>query len=124
MIADWRERKGMGDFAWLTVQLPPSESPQAGAAAPDKDTGRMAVRVAEAQAASRAGGLTDIAGTSINIDMGGASAWGFDHPVNKNEISRRLALQAVHVAFAKQLDTMPMWSGPLFGTAHVCNTSF
>ena len=73
----------------------------------------MAVRVAEAEAASRVGGLTDIAGTSINIDMGGASAWGFDHPVNKNEISRRLALQAVHVAFAKQLDAMPMWTGPL-----------
>ena len=24
MIADWRERKGMGDFAFMTVQLPPS----------------------------------------------------------------------------------------------------
>ena len=68
-------------------------SPKDGAAAPNKDTGRMAVRIAEAEAASRAGGLTDIAGTSVNIDMGGASAWGFDHPINKNEISRRLALQ-------------------------------
>ena len=24
MIADWREKKGMGDFAFMTVQLPPS----------------------------------------------------------------------------------------------------
>ena len=25
MIKDWRDRKGMGDFAFMTVQLPPSE---------------------------------------------------------------------------------------------------
>jgi len=32
MIADWRDKKGMGDFAFMTVQLPPSvpsvDSPQ------------------------------------------------------------------------------------------------
>lgn len=29
-------------------------------------------------------------------------AWGWDHPPNKNEISRRLALQTVHAAYAQQ----------------------
>ena len=31
MIADWRERKGMGDFAVLTMQLPPSVKSGSGA---------------------------------------------------------------------------------------------
>ena len=26
MIADWRERKAMGDYAHMTVQLPPSQT--------------------------------------------------------------------------------------------------
>ena len=46
------------------------------------------------------------------MDLGGASAWGTDHPINKDEISRRLALQVVHVAYAKQQDQMPLWTGP------------
>ena len=40
------------------------------------------------------GGDTDISGTAVGLDLGGASAWGIDHPPNKNEMSRRLALQS------------------------------
>ena len=48
MIADWRERKGMGDFAHMTVQLPPSV---AATTALDRQmgTGRMQIRLAEAE---------------------------------------------------------------------------
>jgi hypothetical protein len=119
MIADWRDRKLMGDFAFLTVQLPPSVLTGTAFDKQNK-TGRMQIRLAEQAAASRPGGLTDIAGTSVNLDMGGSSAWGADHPPNKNEIARRLALMAVHHAYAKQgrfTDSKTLkssfWSGPV-----------
>ena len=101
MIADWRERKGMGDFAHMTVQLPPSV---AATTALDRQmgTGRMQIRLAEAETAPHSGGLTDISGVAVALDCGGKSAWGWDHPPNKNEIARRLALQTVHAAYAQQ----------------------
>jgi len=51
---------------------------------------------------TNAGGETDISGVPVTIDLGGSSAWGYDHPPNKNEMSRRLALQTVHAAYAIQ----------------------
>ena len=111
MVAAWRDRKGMGDFAFMNMQLPPSVDPAAGAKNPQ--TGRMAIRAAEAEAVARPAGLTDIAGMAVTIDLGGKSAWGYDHPINKNEMSKRLALQTVHHAYAQQLDTMPLWTGPI-----------
>ena len=101
MIADWRERKAMGDFAFMTVQLPPSVD----AITPlgtKQNTGRMQIRLAEAETAPHSGGLTDISGVAVALDCGGKSVWGWDHPPNKNEISRRLALQTVHAAYAQQ----------------------
>jgi hypothetical protein len=103
----------MGDFAFVNVQLPPSLSPSQSATEPEKQTGRMAIRAAAMQAVSRVDGLTDIAGMAVCVDLGGKSGWGFDHPVNKGEISRRLALQLVHVAWAKQQEFMPLWTGPV-----------
>ena len=121
MVADWRERKGMGDFAFLTVQLPPS----VGAGTPlakQLGTGRMEIRIAEQTSAPHTGGRTDISGVAVTVDLGGKSGWGFDHPPNKNEIARRLALQTVHAAYAVQ-GRIPrahgngsadsLWSGPV-----------
>eukprot|EP00041_Stephanoeca_diplocostata_P036427 m.1331336 g.1331336 ORF g.1331336 m.1331336 type:complete len:916 (+) comp24863_c1_seq1:65-2812(+) len=117
MVADWREKKGMGDVAFLNMQLPPSIPPASSTA--DPQTGRMAIRAAEAQAVSRTNGSTDIAGMAVTIDLGGKSAWGYDHPINKNEMSWRLARQAVHVAYAQQLSffrsnpvSSAIWTGP------------
>ena len=71
------------------------------------------------------GGLTDISGVPTTIDLGGSSAWGMDHPPNKNEMSRRLALQTVHAAYAVQ-GRIPrawesgadsLWTGPLLKSA-------
>ena len=42
-------------------------------------------------------------GLEVGLDCGGKSAWGWDHPPNKNELSRRLALQTVHAAYAQQV---------------------
>eukprot|EP00750_Incisomonas_marina_P011167 INCI16350.5.p1 GENE.INCI16350.5~~INCI16350.5.p1 ORF type:complete len:812 (+),score=130.53 INCI16350.5:666-3101(+) len=124
MIADWRERKGMGDFAFGTVQLPPSV---AAGTPPAKqiNTGRPNIRIAEGEAGSHAGGLTDISGVAVTLDLGGKSAWGYDHPPNKNEISRRLALATLHAAYATQ---EPLWTGPVLEnvstTANTLTLSF
>lgn len=130
MIASWRDLKGMGDFAFMTVQLPPSvpsfENPSKA-----METGRMQIRLAEAETAPHPNGLTDISGVAVALDCGGKSAWGWDHPPNKNEISRRLALQTVHAAFAvqgripgakvcppddMQCNTTSVWTGPVLQT--------
>ena len=75
MVAAWRDRKGMGDFAFLNMQLPPSVAPSDGPKNPR--TGRMAIRAAEALAVARPGGQTDISGMAVTIDLGGKSAWGY-----------------------------------------------
>ena len=97
----------------------------------------MEIRLAEADTAPHSGGLTDISGVAVALDCGGKSAWGWDHPPNKNEISRRLALQTVHAAYAQQgripgavvcppdaasfgpaaCNTSSIWTGPLLESA-------
>ena len=80
MITDWRDRKGMGDFAFMTVQLPPSLPSTANpAAASAQGTGRMQIRLAEAETSPHPNGLTDISGVAVALDCGGKSAWGWDH---------------------------------------------
>lgn len=109
MIADWRDRKGMGDFAWLTSSLAPKVGHSIDHS---QDRGTMDIRLAQAEAETHPDCLTDISGTAVAMDLGGNSFWGvppdkvdtlsFIHPPNKNELARRLALQAVHVAYAQQ----------------------
>jgi hypothetical protein len=100
MARDWRNSKRMGDFAFLPMMLPPS------VAASDNpfgdSTGRPDLRISQQLAVPHSGGETDISGVPVTIDLGGSSAWGYDHPPNKNEMSRRLALQTVHAAYAVQ----------------------
>lgn len=135
MIADWRDKKGMGDFAFMTVQLPPSV-PSVDDPSKEMETGRMQIRLAEAEASPHTNGLTDISGVAVALDCGGKSAWGWDHPPNKNEISRRLALQTVHAAFAVQgeipngrvcptpagsCNTSSLWTGPVLAEATIAD---
>jgi len=101
MIADWRDKKGMGDFAWLTLSLPPSVASGTDTTRQMR-TGRMEIRLAQADVETHPGCLTDISGTAVALDLGGKSSWGIDHAPNKSEMARRLALQAVHVAHAQQ----------------------
>lgn len=86
MIADWRLQKGMGDFAFNFVQLPPSLPP---GSPTDQQTGRMEIRVADSQLLPRVGGTTDITGMAVVLDLGGKSAWGYDHPPNKPAMVRK-----------------------------------
>ena len=103
MAADWRERKAMGDFAFTTVQLPPSHAPSDD---DTKPTGRQAVRDAASRFAPHSGGATDISGVAVTVDLGGSSAWGYDHPPNKNEIARRLALTTIHAAYVLRVRSL------------------
>jgi hypothetical protein len=121
MIASWRDLKGMGDFAFMTMQLPPS-CVSGTSSAKQMTTGRMEVRIAEQESAAHSGGRTDISGAAVTIDLGGKSAWGADHPPNKNEMSRRLALQTVHAAYAAQgrigsgTAEESLWTGPILSS--------
>jgi len=110
MIADWRDAKGMGDFAWGTVQLPPSVA-SGTSAQQQATTGRMEIRMAEDLIGRpHVNGTTDIVALAVTLDLGGSGAWGIDHPPNKNEISRRLALGLLHAAYGLQT---PLWTGPI-----------
>ena len=62
----------MGDFAFMTVQLPPSVDAVT-PLGPKQDTGRMQIRLAEADTAPHSGGLTDISGIAVALDCGGKS---------------------------------------------------
>ena len=106
MIAGWRERKGVGDFAVATVQLPPSVNSSMAASNPI--TGRPEIRIAEMEAAAHAGSAADTPLPSPYL--GGSSAWGVDHPPNKND--RRLR----DVTYAIQTWA---YSGPVLETAEV-----
>ena len=46
MIGDWRDRKGMGDFSFLVVSLPPSVATGT-PAAQQANTGRPEIRLGE-----------------------------------------------------------------------------
>lgn len=121
MIGDWRRRFGYGDFTFSFVQLPPSvpatEDPsvvsrfqlrQLQIISPQK-TGRPEIRAAQALAQPRVEGPSDITAMAVTIDLGGKSSWGWDHPIDKDSISKRLALSTLHAAFGLQ----EQWNGTL-----------
>ena len=107
MIEDWRERFANGDFAFLWQQLPPSV-----ASGSTDLMGWPTIRAAQALAQPRPGGPTDISGMSVGIDVGGASAWGIGHPIDKGTLSHRLALATLHAAWGIQWDQGVRWTGP------------
>ena len=114
MIRDWRQKKGI-DFPLGTMQLPPSVKTGVDPAITNPMwAGRPDIRGAQAvSAAHPAGNTTAESGVAVTIDLGGASNWGYDHPPNKNEMSRRLALQLLHTAYDLGQESIPLWTGPV-----------
>ena len=98
LINDWRGRWGRGDLPFLIVQLanfkPPSAQPS--------DSGRTRVREAQAQVA---GSLPNCA-LAVTIDLGEADDI---HPLNKEDVGKRLALAALEKVYARDL----VGSGPV-----------
>jgi len=99
MIADWRRNWNQGDFPFLYVQLAnfmevkdqPSESNWA--------------ELREAQLKTLAVPNT---GMAVAIDIG---EWNDIHPLNKEDVGKRLALAAQKVAYG---DKNVVYSGPLY----------
>lgn len=99
LIADWREKWGMGDLPFLYVQLPNYSEPSVYPV-----ESQWAI-LREAQRKTLAIPLT---GMIVAIDIGESNDI---HPVNKKDIGYRLALAAQRVAYK---DDKVVASGPLF----------
>ena len=114
MLRDWRDSKGI-NFSVVTMQLPPSVKSGVDPAITNPLwAGRPDIREAEAISAAHPGGNTTLnSGVAVTIDCGGSSNWGNDHPPNKPEMSRRLALQLLHISYALGQDAIPLWTGPV-----------
>jgi sialate O-acetylesterase len=99
LISDWRSKWNEGDFPFIVVQLAnfmeekkePSES------------GWAEVRQAQLNTLQ-----IPNTGLAVAIDLG---EWNDVHPLNKKEVGRRLALQAVDICYREKNITP---SGPLF----------
>ncbi len=92
MIEDWRARWGEGDFPFLFVQLANFKS----------NTWWPVLRESQTETL----GLTNT-GMAVTIDIGESADI---HPKNKQDVGKRLALAALHVAYHEPGE----WSGPTY----------
>jgi len=99
LIADWREKWAQGDFAFLYVQLANFME------AKDQPTESNWAELREAQLKT-----LDVANTAmaVAIDIG---EWNDIHPLNKQDVGKRLALAAQKVAYG---DEEVVYSGPIY----------
>eukprot|EP00056_Hartaetosiga_gracilis_P011205 m.168641 g.168641 ORF g.168641 m.168641 type:complete len:877 (+) comp13466_c5_seq1:51-2681(+) len=106
MIEDWRVAFGYGDFSFVFVQLPPTVN--SSQSSHDED-GVSSVRLAQLDTIPHPDSTTDTTGMAVTLDLGGTSSWGTANPPNKPAIAHRVAVSALHVAFAFQ----QQWNGTL-----------
>ena len=103
MIRQWRADWGRGDLPFLWVQLAnfmaPAEAPG------DSDWAMLRESQSEALALPNTG-------RAVAIDIGEADDI---HPRNKQEVGRRLALAARHVAYGEDL----VFSGPVYRSTEI-----
>jgi len=86
MIADWRRKKGAPTLPFVYMQLTPSVSPATPAGTPP--TGREEITDAMVELLPAVNSTSrNITGMAVGIDLGGRSAWGFNHTPDKNEVS-------------------------------------
>ena len=97
MIQDWRRAWGQGDFPFLFVQIANFKT--------GADAMWPEVRDAQRRTLSLAN-----TGMAVTIDIGEAKNI---HPLNKQEVGRRLALGAEAISYGEKLE----FSGPLFRQA-------
>jgi sialate O-acetylesterase len=95
MIEDWRNRWGEGDFPFLFVQLANFKSNQWWPVLRESQTETLRLRNT---------------GMALAIDIGESKDI---HPKNKQEVGRRLAMAALHVAYGQAGE----FSGPMFRQA-------
>jgi sialate O-acetylesterase len=99
LIADWRAKWKQGDFPFLYVQLANFME------AKDQPTESSWAELREAQLKT-----LDVANTAmaVAIDIG---EWNDIHPLNKEDVGKRLALAAQKVAYG---DEEVVYSGPIY----------
>lgn len=92
MIGDWRQRFGQGDFPFYIVQLAnfQAQNPQPG------ESNWAELREAQAMTAKN----VKNSGQAVIIDIGEAADI---HPKNKQDVGKRLALQALAKTYGKQV---------------------
>lgn len=98
MIADWRKQWGQGDFPFFFVQL---------AAHLPRQTGPMESNWAELREAQTMTLSAPKTGMAVTIDIGDAADI---HPKNKQDVGKRLALNALSVAYGQN----NVAAGPLY----------
>jgi hypothetical protein len=98
MINTWRDLWGMGDYAFIFAQLAPVPGARMGW--PQFGGNWPGLRLQQAGALPAPGSVVDTSGMAVITDLG--DTLGPPHPKNKTEVGRRLALQALHVAYAYQ----------------------
>lgn len=92
MIKDWRAGFGQGDFPFLIVQLANFMDPQT----TPVQSGWAELREAQALTAKQMKNV----GIAVTTDIGEANDI---HPRNKQDVGKRLALQALSMSYGKQL---------------------
>jgi len=100
MIADWRHWWGEGDFPFLYVQL------ASFMAVRDQPSESSWAELREAQRRTLA--VSRNTGMAVTIDVG---EWNDIHPLNKEDVGRRLALVAQRVAYDER---RTISSGPMY----------
>jgi sialate O-acetylesterase len=103
MIADWRQHWGQGEFPFLFVQLANFK------ARTDEPSESEWAELREAQLFALNKPKT---GMAVIIDIGDAHDI---HPKNKQDVGRRLALAAQHVAYRKSIE----YSGPMYESMQI-----
>ncbi len=100
LIDDWRSRWQLGDFPFLTVQLPNFRAPTD---APVQTTGWVMVRESELKMLRLKN-----TGIAVTTDVGDAKDI---HPRDKQTVGQRLALWALGTTYGQDI----VYSGPLMG---------
>ncbi|MBS1602655.1 MAG: sialate O-acetylesterase [Bacteroidetes bacterium] len=104
VIADWRRHWNEGVFPFIFVQLagygPVKEQPEESEEAALREAQRMTLSVPRT-------------GMAVAMDLG---EWNDLHPLDKEDVGRRLALSAGHVAYG---DDDMIWTGPQYHSMKV-----
>ena len=108
MIADWRKRFEQGDFPFLIVQLANFMAEQN----TPVQTGWAELREAQSMTAER----DENVGLAVITDIGETNDI---HPRNKQDVGKRLALQALKIAHGKEV----LASGPTMKTMGIVGDS-
>lgn len=100
MIRDWRKQWGQGDFPFLFVQLANFKAEMGNS----NNGGSNWAELREAQTMTLQLPNT---GMAVTTDIGDTEDI---HPVNKQDVGRRLAAQALHIAYGKKKKAYsPLW---------------